>query len=348
MNNKLQIGAVGLAAIVLSACGSQGGSQGSRDAVRAVGSSTVYPFARVVSEEFTRSYPQYPSPVIEATGTGGGIRLFCSGLGPSTPDMANASRRMEPEEFANCQANGVEEVMELPIGYDGLALASAQGGITMNLTAELVYRALAAEPYGRPQTARTWSDVDPSLPDTPILVYGPPSTSGTRDSFEELILEEGCNANPEMQALSQTDEDRHEEICTRVRSDGVYVDQGEQDNLIVQKIQGNPNAIGVFGYSYLDANSDKIKGLPLNGVMPTSETIASGEYPGARAMFVYIKKPHLDAIPGLREFVGTWVEAMQPRGPLTQVGLIPNDEERMERARTIAREFPTLTAAELD
>jgi phosphate transport system substrate-binding protein len=228
-----------ISALALAACGDSGGGGGTRDSIRAVGSSTVYPFAKLVGERFARANPEFKAPLIESTGTGGGMNLFCSGIGMNTPDVTNASRRMKASEFANCQSNGVNEIIEIQIGLDGLAFASAQGGITMNLTPKIVYEAIAARPYGREQTAKTWSDVDPSLPDQPILVYGPPSTSGTRDSLKELILQVGCETNPEMKALKGSDEDRYDQVCTEVRSDGAYVDQGEQDNLIVQKIQGN-------------------------------------------------------------------------------------------------------------
>lgn len=334
------------AAALLAGCDS--GGAGTRDSIRAVGSSTVYPFAKAVAEDFTRSRPEFKSPIIESTGTGGGINLFCSGIGASTPDIANASRRMKAAEFAKCQANGVTEVTEIPIGFDGLALASAQGGITMNLTPELVYRALAANPYGEAQTARTWRDVDPSLPDSPILLYGPPSTSGTRDSFEELVMVVGCEANPEMAALADSDEQRHREICTRIRSDGAYVDQGEQDNLIVQKIQGNPNAVGLFGYSYLESNSDKVQGLSVNGVQPSYDTIASGEYPGARSMYIYVKRPHLDAIPGLRDFISHWIGMSNADGPLVGIGLIAASGDRAARATAAASDFPILTTADFE
>ena len=207
-----------IAAIALTACGDSGG--GTRDSIRAVGSSTVYPFAKAVSESFARSNPDFKSPLIESTGTGGGIQLFCAGVGANTPDIANASRRMKASEFASCQANGVTDIIEMQIGLDGLAFASAKGGITMNLTPKIVYEALAARPYGKEQTAKTWADVDPSLPNQPILVYGPPSTSGTRDSLKELVLQVGCETNPEMKALKDSDEERYEQICTEVRSDG--------------------------------------------------------------------------------------------------------------------------------
>ncbi len=327
----------------LAACG----ETGTRDSIRAVGSSTVYPFAKNVAESFARSHPEYKSPIIEATGSGAGINLFCAGLGANTPDIAHASRRMKLSEFETCQANGVDDITEIQVGLDGIALASAQGGITMSLTPELVYRALAANPYGEPQTARRWNDLDPSLPDLPILVYGPPSTSGTRDALEELVLLPGCESDPRMKAMKESDEDRFDEICTRVRSDGVFVDQGEQDNLIVQKIESNPNAVGVFGFSYLEENADKVQGLPMNGVLPTYDNIASFAYPGARPLYIYVKTAHLDAIRGMREFIAKWADMWERDGPLTRIGLVANPPEQAERSLHAATEFPALTAAEL-
>jgi phosphate transport system substrate-binding protein len=336
-----------LSSLALAACGG-GGTGGTRDTVRVVGSSTVFPFAKKVAEEFTRSNPQFGAPLVESTGSGAGINLFCSGVGPQHPDIANASRRMKPSELATCQANGVTDVVELQIGLDGLVFASANGGITMNLTPEIVYKAIAARPFGQEQTAQTWADVDPSLPDVPILVYGPPSTSGTRDSLKELILEIGCDTNPEMAALADSDEDRHEQLCTEVRSDGKYVDQGEQDNLIVQKIAGNPQAVGVFGYSFLEENSGKVQGLPINGVTPTYENVSAGNYPAARAMFIYVKNAHLDAIPGLKEFVAQWTKSWGRDGPLTAIGLIASPDAALAENARKATEFTTLTAAELE
>jgi phosphate transport system substrate-binding protein len=335
-----------VSALALTACGS-GGSEGTRDSIRAVGSSTVYPFAKAVAEGLTRSGQNIPSPLIESTGTGAGINLFCAGVGAATPDIANASRRMKKSEFEQCQANGVTEIVEMQIGLDGLAFASAKNGIDLALTPEIVYRALAANPYGKPQTAQTWADVDPSLPNEPILVYGPPSTSGTRDSLKELILTVGCDANPEMKALKDSDEARHEQICTEVRNDGKYVDQGEQDNLIVQKIEGNPKAIGVFGYSYLEENIDKLQGETMNGIAPTYDNITSGAYPGARQMFVYVKKAHLDVIPGLKEFVAEWAKSWGPGGPLAKIGLVVMPTDAMAKSQTAATAFTVLDGAEL-
>ena len=335
------------ASVALAACGDTGG--GTRDAIRAVGSSTVFPFAKLVAENFARNNSGFTSPLIESTGTGGGIELFCSGVGASTPDMAHASRRMKPAEFDNCAANGVDEIVELQVGLDGIAFASAKGGITMNLTPDIVYRAIAAKPYGKEQTNETWQDVDPSLPDLPILVYGPPSTSGTRDALKELILEAACKTNPEMEALKESDEDAYTAICTDVRSDGKYVDQGEQDNLIVQKIEGNPNAVGIFGYSYLEENLSKLQGLAMNGVDPTYENISSFEYPGARPLFVYVKKAHVGAIPGLAEYLKQWTQMWGKDGELAKIGFVSSpDAEQAANAAKATELTPVLTKADLE
>ena len=347
MTIKLRFSLVALCAASLAACGG-GAGDGTRNSVRAVGSSTVYPFAKLVAENFARSNPDFGSPIIESTGTGGGIELFCKAVGADTPDIANASRRMKLSEFENCQANGVTEITEIQVGLDGIAFASAQGGITMNLTPEIVYRALAARPFGQEQTAKTWRDVDPSLPNKPILVYGPPSTSGTRDALKELVLIPGCETNAEMTALKESDEDRQEQLCTELRTDGAYVDQGEQDNLIVQKIEGNSDAVGVFGYSYLEENLDKVQGLPMNGVQPTYENIASFQYPGARPLFIYVKNAHLDAIRGFREFVAEWAKSWGRDGPLTAIGLVANPADVATRSEEAATRFTPLTAADFE
>ena len=336
-----------LGALSLAACGG-GDAGGTRDSIRAVGSSTVYPFAKLVAENYARSHPEFPSPIIESTGTGGGIQLFCEGVGANTPDLANASRRMKLSEFENCQANGVKDVTEIQVGMDGIAFASKQGGISMNLTPQIVYEALAANPYGEEQTAETWADVDPSLPDLPILVYGPPSTSGTRDALKELILEVGCASNPDMAALEESDENRYDQVCTEVRTDGAYVDQGEQDNLIVQKIESNANAVGVFGYSYLEENAERLQGLPMNGVDPTYENISTFAYPGARPLYVYVKNAHLDAIPGLRDFVAAWASSWGKDGPLANIGLVVNPDDVMTESTAEASNFTPLSAADFN
>ena len=334
-----------LMSIGLAACDSGGG--GARNSVHAVGSSTVYPFAKVVAESFSRSNPDVRSPLIESTGTGNGIQLFCSGLGSNTPDMANASRRMKPTEFDRCLSNNVEEIIEVQVGLDGIAFASAKGGIMLNLSPKTVYEALAANPYGKPQAAKTWADVDPALPAEPIIVYGPPSTSGTRDALKELVLEVGCASNPEMEALKNSDEDKYKQVCTEVRSDGGYVDQGEQDNLIVQKIVGNPRAVGVFGFSYLDENSDRVQGLPMGGVQPTYENISSFAYPGARAMYIYVKKAHMRAIPGLESFMNEWAKSWDKDGPLARIGMVAMSPETAQANAAKVRDLTVLTRDEL-
>ena len=338
-----------ISAFVLASVASLAGCAGdvSRDSIRAVGSSTVYPFAKLIAESFALSNPEYKSPLIESTGTGGGIQLFCSGVGADTPDMANASRRMKVSEFDKCQANGVADIIELQVGLDGIAFASAKGGIMLNLSPRTVYEALAARPYGGEQTNETWRDVDPSLPDEPILVYGPPSTSGTRDALKELVLEVGCDTNPAMKALKEEDEDEHQAVCTEVRSDGAYVDQGEQDNLIVQKIESNPRSVGVFGFSYLDENVDKVQGLPMDGVDPTYANIASFDYPGARPLYVYVKKAHMRAIPGLDLYLQEWVKNWSAEGPLAKIGLVASPTEEMTANKAKVDELITMTRADL-
>ena len=340
---------VACSTLTLAACGGAAtdGAAGSRDFVRAVGSTTVYPFAKAVSEAFSRDFPQYKSPVIESIGSGAGIAAFCEGEGPNTPDIANSSRRMKASEFADCTKNGVKEIVEIQVGLDGIAFASAKDGIRLNLTPEIVYKAIAAKPYGQPQTAKTWKDVDPSLPAMPILVYGPPSTSGTRDALKELVLEKGCEANAEMKALKDSNKDQFTQVCTEVRSDGAYVDQGEQDNLIVQKIESNPNSIGIFGYSYLEENLNRLQGLPMNGVAPTYENIASFAYPGARPLYVYVKKTHINAIPGLKEFLGEWPKMWAKDGPLAKLGLVASPADVASASQRAATEYVTLDGAQL-
>jgi phosphate transport system substrate-binding protein len=334
-----------ISALALAACdGSGGNASDSRDSIRAVGSSTVYPFAKKVAEEFVAANPGMKSPLIESTGTGGGIKLFCAGVGAQHPDIVNASRRLKKSEFEDCQKNGVTDIVEVQVGLDGIAFASAKGGITMNLTPAIVYKALAAKPFGKDQTAKTWKDVDPSLPAEPILVYGPPSTSGTRDAMKELVLTKGCESDPAMKALKDSDKDQFEQVCTEVRTDGAYVDQGEQDNLIVQKIEGNPKSVGIFGYSYLEENADKLQDLPMNGVMATYENISNFSYPGARPLYVYVKKAHIGVIPGLAEFLTAWTKAWVKDGSLSKVGFVAAPADVQAAAAKAATEGTAMTA----
>ena len=313
--------ALAVSAIALTACGSQNGAGDSRDFVRIVGSSTVYPFASAVAEA-TAKTTGVKAPVIESTGTGAGMKLFCAGVGVAHPDIATASRRIKKSEYEDCAKNGVKDIVEVQIGLDGIAFAEATGGPKMTLTPADVYKALAATPFGKPNTAKTWADVNPALPAIPINVYGPPSTSGTRDALAELILTKGCDTDPAMKALKDSDKDKHKEICTKVREDGAYVDAGENDNLIVQKIAANPKAIGVFGFSFLEENMDKLKGIPMDGVAPTYETVSDFSYPGARPLYIYIKAAHLKAIKGINEFAVEFSKAWGTDGYLKKKGMV--------------------------
>ncbi|MFN3516363.1 MAG: substrate-binding domain-containing protein [Novosphingobium sp.] len=333
------------AALLLSACG--GAQSNSREQIRAVGSSTVYPFAKVVADSLAKSNNAFKPPIIESTGTGAGMKLFCAGVGVQHPDIANASRRMKKSEFETCAKNGVDKIVEVQVGLDGIAFAEVKGGLALKLTQEDVYKALAANPYGKPNTAKTWKDVNPSLPAEPILVYGPPSTSGTRDALKELVLIKGCDANPEMKALKDSDKEKHEQICTEVRNDGAYVDAGENDNLIVQKLEANPKAVGVFGFSYLEENTDKLVGLPINGVMPTYASISDFSYPGARPLYIYVKVAHLDAINGLREFVTEWTKLWAKGGVLAKAGMVVSPDDVIAKSTKAATEFTPLDPTEL-
>ncbi|MCK0531069.1 substrate-binding domain-containing protein [Sphingobium agri] len=338
MKHFALMAATAAAALTLAGCGeSGGGASATRDQIRAVGSSTVYPFATAVAEMFVQGNSGMKSPIIESTGTGGGVKLFCAGVGAQYPDIANASRRMKKAEFEDCQKNGVKDIIEIQVGVDGLAFAESKAGPGFKLTPKIVYEALAANPYGKgPNKAETWKDVDPSLPATAISVFGPPSTSGTRDSLAELVLTKGCETDPAMKTLKEKSEDEFKATCTRVREDGKYVDSGENDNLIVQKLAANPNALGVFGFSYLEENKDKLKDVSLNGVEATYETVSTGKYPGARPLYIYVKKAHMTAIPGLQAFLNSFAANWGPSGALTKRGMVAApDDVRKASAETI-------------
>ncbi|PLK26473.1 substrate-binding domain-containing protein [Novosphingobium sp. TH158] len=332
-----------LSTAALAGCG--GGSTASRDAAWAVGSSTLYPFAAAVAEETAKSGVK--APKIEQNGSGAGIKLFCAGIGAAHPDIANASRRIKKSEFEECVKNGVKDVAEIQVGLDGIAFAEAKEGPGMKLTVEDVYKALAKNPYGKPNTAKNWNDVNPALPAMPILVYGPPSTSGTRDALAELILTKGCDADPAMKALKDKDKDAHKKVCTEVREDGAYVDSGEADNLIVQKIAANSQAIGVFGFSFLEENMDKLKGITMGGVEPTYASISDFSYPGARPLYIYVKLAHLNAVPGLKEFVATWAKSWGPDGLLKKKGMVISTDDVRARNADIAAKFTAMDTSDL-
>jgi phosphate transport system substrate-binding protein len=306
------------------------GQAQARDQISIVGSSTVFPYTQAVAEQFS-AMTGAPSPVVESTGTGGGMQIFCGGIGESHPDITGASRSMRASEWAVCEANGVTDVTEVLLGFDGLSMATSQDGADVDLTKAQLFQALAAEVevdgeiVANPFT--NWSQIDPSLPDQPILVYGPPPTSGTRDAWVELVMEEGCAEFPAIAAL---EEGRHDEVCQRMRTDGPFVEAGENDNLIVQRLVADTNAYGIFGYSFLYENQDTLKGASIEGVEPTPEAIETGEYGVSRPLFFYIKNAHRGAIPNLAEFIEEYIseEAMGPGGYLQERGLVPLGDER--------------------
>jgi ABC-type phosphate transport system, periplasmic component len=316
-----------------------------RDQIRIVGSSTVYPFSTRVAEEFGKT-TKFKTPVIESTGTGGGFKLFCSGVGIETPDISNASRAIKKSEIETCATNGVKEITEVKIGYDGIVVANSKASPQMDITLEQLYRALAKDLPDdaggfKPNPNTKWSEIDPSLPDIKIEVLGPPPTSGTRDAFVELAMEGGCNEIPAVAELKKTDARKHKAVCQGIREDGAFIEAGENDVLIVRKLEANPNAFGIFGYSFLDQNQDKIQGSKINGVADTYENIASGEYPISRSLFFYVKKVHVGAVPGIKEFVAEFVsdKAFGPEGYLADKGLIALPDAEREAVRKQALEL---------
>jgi len=318
--------------------------------MRAVGSSTVYPFAKLVAERVSRANPRLGTPIIESTGTGAGMKLFCSGVGERFPDVENASRRMKASEAKFCAANGVSQVTEIQVGLDGVTFATAKNSPLAGLTQRDIYMALAKTPFGKPNRTRTWKDVNGKLPAIPIRVYGPPTTSGTRDALVELILTPPCEANPSMAAMKKSDENKFKAICQGVREDGAYIQAGENDNLIVQKIEQSPGTIGVFGYSYLEENMDKLKGIPVNGVVPTYDSISAFKYPGARPLFVYVKNAHANAIPAVKAFVAEFTKesTFGPNGYLRRsAGMIAAPNNVRARSQQAARSLSPLNLASL-
>lgn len=332
-----RLGLLTLASVTLASCDGT-----SMRAVTVVGSSTVLPFTKAVATAFVEQDKGRRTPVVESTGTGGGMIRFCEGVGGKYPDIVNASRRMHAKEFDTCQANGVKDIIEVPIGLDGIAMAESNEGPKLTLTRKDIYLALAANPMGKPNTAKTWKDVNPALPATPITVLGPPSTSGTREAFVELILEPGClAANPAAKDLkTNPDPALFTAACRTLRKDGAYVEKGEDDNLIVEGLAGNLQAVGVVGYSYLEKNRSRLHGVPIDGVTPTYQDIASGKYPGVRSLYLYVKKKHLDVMPELQDFMKLYATMWAPGGPLAERGLIPApDKVRRRAADTIANGY---------
>ena len=307
-----------------------------RDYIEIVGSSTVYPFATSVAEKFGKK-SSFKTPKIESTGSGGGMKLFCKGVGTNHPDITNASRRIKEGEFKGCQANGVTDIVEVLIGYDGIAFANSRESKQYNLSRKEIYLALAKDvpnPDGSetfvPNPNRTWKDVNPELPDTAIEVLGPPPTSGTRDAFVELALEGGCKTFGWVKAFKKVDKSAYKARCHSIREDGLYIEAGENDNLIVNKLVANPSAFGVFGFSFLDQNSDKVQGSLVDGFEPEFETIASGDYTISRPLYFYVKKAHVGVVPGIEGFLREFTSesAWGDEGYLADKGMIPLDADK--------------------
>jgi len=315
-------------------------AQQARDQIRAVGSSTVFPFTTTVAENYARTSGR-KAPIVESTGTGGGFRLFCAGVGTQHPDISNASRAITKSEIEACAKNGVTSITEVKIGFDGIVLAVKKGSTRFDLTRQQVWLALARQVPRNGQLVanphQRWSDIDPSLPNIAIEVMGPPPTSGTRDAFVEMVMDFGCKDFAEIKAIA--DARARAQACAAIREDGKFIEAGENDNLIVQRlVAGQGVAIGIFGFSFLEENLDKLQAKHVDAVEPTFENISSGKYPVSRSMFVYVKNAHAGVIPGLREFVSEYVSdrSMGENGYLEKKGLIPLPKAEREKVRSNA------------
>lgn len=321
-----------------------------RDQIRIVGSSTVYPFTTAVAEQFGKAAGK-KTPIVESTGTGGGMKLFCAGVGEQHPDFTNASRAMKKGEFEDCAKNGVKEIVEIKVGFDGLSVANAKNAPDVKLTKQQIFLALAKQVpdkdgklVNNPHTM--WNQIDPSLPAQKIEVYGPPPTSGTRDSFMELVMEPGAASFESLAKLKKDDAKAFEAVWKTMREDGLFVEAGENDNLIVQKLANNPNAFGIFGFANVAENAAQIRGLTIDGVVPSFETIANGKYTVSRPLFIYAKKQHVGVIPGIAEFITEFTseKAVGEDGYLAEKGLIALPGEEGEKVRKAARALTVLTA----
>ncbi len=324
-------------------------AQSARDYISIVGSSTVYPFTTAVAEQFGKGN-RFKTPKVESTGTGGGFKLFCAGVGVQHPDVSNASRAIKKSEIESCAKNGVTEIVEINIGFDGIVVASSKKTKPMPLTIKDLWLALAKE-IPDPATGKlvinnvkTWKDVNPTLPATKIEVLGPPPTSGTRDAFVELVMDVGCEQFPTIQELEKVDKKKAKAACQTIREDGAFIEAGENDNLIVNKLVANPNALGIFGFSFLEENLDKIQGETINGVAPTFENIADGKYPVSRPLFIYVKKAHVGVIPGIKEFIAEFTseKAVGDDGYLGKKGLIPLPGAKRKQVAADANSLKTL------
>lgn len=319
-----------------------------RDQIRMVGSSTVYPFATAVSEEFGKK-TKFKTPVVESTGSGGGLKLFCEGVGEKYPDITNASRAIKSSEIKRCAKNGVTDIVEVKIGFDGIVFANSKKDKRVELSLRDIWTALAAKvPVNGKMVAnpyKYWSDVNTNLPHIKIEVLGPPPTSGTRDAFAELAMEGGCKTYPDIKAMKKKNKKQYKTICHTIREDGAYIEAGENDNLIVGKLKANPDAFGVFGYSFLDQNSDVIQGSIIKGKEPTFENISNGSYPISRSLYFYVKKAHVGKTPGIREYLAEFTSdnAVGEYGYLTEKGLIPMPAADLKKMREHTKNLVTLS-----
>ncbi|WP_162652736.1 substrate-binding domain-containing protein [Lentilitoribacter sp. Alg239-R112] len=339
LNKLVAAFAAGACALAISTAAAS-----ARDEIRIVGSSTVFPFSTTVAERFGKE-TDFPTPVIESTGTGGGLKLFCAGVGEAHPDITNASARIKQSQIDDCAANGIKDIVEVKIGYDGIVIANSRESDALELTLQDVFLALAKDvPAGEDGKTQAnpymmWSDIRPELPKTKIEVLGPPPTSGTRAAFVEIAMEGGCKSFSWIKDLKKADKSAYKQLCHTIREDGAFIEAGENDNLIVQKLQAAPTQFGIFGFSFLDQNSDVLQGALVDGVAPEFEKIAAGDYPVSRSLFFYVKKAHVGVVPGMEEFLAAFAndEAWGDEGYLTEKGLIPmGDEERATVAKTVA------------
>lgn len=337
-----------IAAGVLTAATSMSApAQANRDYLAIVGSSTVYPFATVVAEQFGRT-TNFKTPKIESTGSGGGFKLFCTGVGVAHPDITNASRAIKKSEQEKCAANGIKDIIEVKIGYDGIVLANTKEAPQIKLSRKDIFMALAKQVPGADGTLianpyQTWQQINASLPAIAIEVLGPPPTSGTRDAFVELAMEGGAKKFETLAALSKKDKKAFQQVAHTLREDGAYIEAGENDNLIIQKLRNNKNALGIFGFSFLDQNNDIVQGSLVDGTAPTFENIAAGNYPVSRPLFFYVKKAHVGTIPGITEYLAEFTaeRTWGPEGYLADKGMIPMpDAERSALAKTVKNLVP--------
>ncbi|MFN3233337.1 MAG: PstS family phosphate ABC transporter substrate-binding protein [Alphaproteobacteria bacterium] len=343
---------VALATVAVAGSIAAGAAQ-ARDQIRIVGSSTVFPFSTAVAEEFGKT-TAYKTPIVESTGSGGGLKLFCAGVGTDHPDITNASRRIKKSEVELCAENGIQAT-EVKIGFDGIVMANSKEGPKLDLTLQQVFLALAKQVPGPDgelidNPNKTWKDVDANLPDVKIEVLGPPPTSGTRDAFNELAIEGGCKTFPQLKAMKKQDKSAYKAVCRSIREDGHYVEAGENDNLIVQKLKANKNAFGVFGYSFLAENSDSVQGSLIDGVAPTFEAISAGDYPVSRSLYFYVKNQHADAIPGIQDYVAEFTsdKAIGDFGYLSAKGLIPLPEDQRDTIRGNVTSLTPISAEDLE